>query len=137
MVHVIHMNSLPIVTTLRTGIQQMTTLSAARSVLLKFKPRNNRLVNGREAWLALKNKYQNTCRQRKRILLRRLDNSAMMSDIIDSDVFLSEVFQLQDELNDLDETVTDERLTTIILDALPEAMYPTVTMQLVRDPVRA
>ena len=40
----------------------------------------------------------------------------MRSDI-DPDVFLSEVFQLLDELNDyLGETVTDERLTTIILD---------------------
>ena len=33
---------------------------------------------------------------------------------IDPDVFLSEVFQLRDELNDFGEAVTDERLTTII-----------------------
>ena len=43
---------------------------------------------------------------------------------IDSDVFLSEVVQLRDELNHLGETVTDERLTTIILDALPEEITP-------------
>ena len=50
-------------------------------------------------------------------------------------VFLSEVFQLRDELDNLGETVTDERLTTIILDALSEEMYSTVVkMQLVRDP---
>ena len=42
----------------------------------------------------------------------------MRSDI-DLDVFLTEeVFQLREELDDLGETVTDERLTTIILDAL-------------------
>ena len=83
---------------------------------MKFDPRNGRPENGREARLALKNKYQNTSHQRKRELLRRLDNSVMRSDV-DPDVFLSEVFQLLDELNDhLGETVTDERLTTIILD---------------------
>ena len=48
---------------------------------------------------------------------------------IDPDVFLLEVFQLRDELDDLGETVTDERLTTIILDAFPEEMYSTVKMQ--------
>ena len=49
-------------------------------------------------------------------------------------MFLSEVFQLRDELNAFGEAVTDERLTTIILDALPEEMYSTVKIQLIRDP---
>ena len=44
------------------------------------------------------------------------------------------MFQLRDELKDLGETVTDERLTTTILDALPEEMYFTVKRQSVRDP---
>ena len=57
----------------------------------------------------------------------------MRSDI-DPGGFLSEVFQLRDELDNLGETVTDERLTTIILDALPEEMYSTIKMQSVRDP---
>ena len=57
----------------------------------------------------------------------------MRSDI-DANVFLSEVFQLRDELDDLGETVTDERLITIILDALPEETYSTVKMLSVRDP---
>ena len=47
----------------------------------------------------------------------------MRSDI-DPDMFLSEVVQLRDELNDLGETVTDERLTTITLDVLPEEITP-------------
>ena len=55
-----------------------------------------------------------------------------MKPDIDPDVFLSEVFQVCDELDDLGETVTDERLTTIILDALPEDMHSTVKMQSVR-----
>ena len=58
----------------------------------------------------------------------------MMRSDVDPDVFLSEVFHLCDKLDDLVETVTNERLTTIILDALPEEMYSTVKTQSVRDP---
>ena len=46
----------------------------------------------------------------------------MMSDV-DPDAFLSEVFRLRHEVSDLGEIVSDERLTTIILDTLPEDMY--------------
>ena len=65
--------------------------------------------------------------------MRRLDNSVMRSDI-DPDVFLSEVFQLRDEPSNSGEAVPDERLTTIILDALPEEMYSTIKMQSIKDP---
>ena len=54
--------------------------------------------------------------------MRRLDNSVMKPDT-DPDVFLSEINQVRDELGVLDETVSTERLTTIILDALPAEMY--------------
>ena len=57
----------------------------------------------------------------------------MRSDI-DPGVFLSEIFQLRGERDDLGETVTEERLTTIILNALSEEMYSPVRMQSVRDP---
>ena len=57
----------------------------------------------------------------------------MKSDI-DPDVFLSEVFQLRDELSDLGKVVSNERLATIILDALPEEMYTTIKLQSIRDP---
>ena len=51
------------------------------------------------------------------------------------DVFLSEgVFQVRDELDDLGETVTNERLTTTFLDALPEDMYSIVKMQSIKAP---
>ena len=57
----------------------------------------------------------------------------MRSDI-DLDVFLSEVFQLRDALNELGEVVSNEGLTTIIIDALPEEMYFTVKVQSTSDP---
>ena len=44
----------------------------------------------------------------------------MMRAAIDPDAFLSEVFKLRDELDDLDEVVSNERLTAIILEALPK-----------------
>ena len=57
----------------------------------------------------------------------------MKSDI-DPDVFFSEVFQQRDGVIDMGEAVTDKRLTTIILDALPEEMYSTIKIQSIRDP---
>ena len=104
------------------SVLRLTIAGAGRSVQLTFKSRNGRPENDRKAWPALKNKYQNTSRQRRRTLLRQLDNSVMRSKI-DPDMFFLEVFQLRDELSDLGgETVTDERLTPIILDVLPQEM---------------
>ena len=51
----------------------------------------------------------------------------------DPEVFLSEINQKRDELSVLDETVSTERLTTIILDALPAEMYSTVKLEAIRD----
>ena len=53
---------------------------------------------------------------------------------IDHDVFLSEGFQLRDELSDLGEVVSNEHLTTIILDALPEEGYSKLKVQSIKDP---
>ena len=52
----------------------------------------------------------------------------------DPDVFLSEINQVRDELGVLDETVSTERLTTTIHDALPAEMYSTVKLEAIRDP---
>ena len=52
----------------------------------------------------------------------------------DPNVFLSEINQVRDELGVLDETVSTERLTTIILDALPAEKYSTVKLEAIRDP---
>ena len=52
----------------------------------------------------------------------------------DPDVFLSEINQIRDELDVLDETVSTERLTTITLDALTAEMYSTVKLEAILDP---
>ena len=52
----------------------------------------------------------------------------------DPDVFLSDINQIRDELAVLNETTSTERLTTIILDALPADMYSTVKLEAIRDP---
>ena len=52
----------------------------------------------------------------------------------DPAVSLSEMNQIRDELDVLDETVSTERLTTIILDALLDEMYSTVKLEAIRDP---
>ena len=52
----------------------------------------------------------------------------------DPDVFLSEVHQLRDEVRNLGKVVSTERLTTIILDALPAEEYSTIKFQPIRDP---
>ena len=49
-------------------------------------------------------------------------------------VFLSELYQLRVELRVLDEDVSAERLTTIILDAIPAEKYLTIKNQAIRDP---
>ena len=111
----------------------MKTTGAARSVLLQFESKYGRPGDGKQAWLALQNKYQDNSRQRRRTLLRRLDSSVVAPDT-NVDVFLSEINQIRDELGVLDETLSTERLTTIILDAFPAEMYPTVKLEAVRDP---
>ena len=46
----------------------------------------------------------------------------------DTDVLMSEINQIRDELSILDETVSTKRLNTIILDALPAEMYSTIKL---------
>ena len=52
----------------------------------------------------------------------------------DPDVFLSTTNQIRDELGVLDETISMEPLTTIILDALPAEMYSTIKLEAIQDP---
>ena len=61
-------------------------------------------------------------------------NITVMKPDTDPDVFLSEINKKRDELGVLDETVSTERLTTIILDALPAEMYSTVQLKAIRYP---
>ena len=57
-----------------------------------------------------------------------------MMSVTDLDMFLSEIFQLRDELIDFGEAVSDERLATVILYALPEEMYSILQMRSTIDP---
>ena len=75
------------------GVFRLTT-GAAQSVLLQFEPKYGRPGDGKQAWLGLQSKYQNNSPQRRRALLRRLDNSVMKPDT-DPDVFLSEINQIR------------------------------------------
>ena len=100
---------------------------------MQFEPKYGRPGDGKQAWLALQSKCQNKSRQRRQTLLRRLDNSVMRPDT-DPDVFLSEMNQICDERSILDETVSTERLTTTILDALPAEMYWTVKLKAIQGP---
>ena len=68
------------------GVLRLTTTGAARSVLLQFEPKPGRPGDGKQALLALQSKYQNNSRQRRRNVLRQLDNSVMKPDT-DPDVF--------------------------------------------------
>ena len=72
------------------SVLRLTTTGAARSVLLEVEPKYGRPGDGKQAWLALQGKYQINSRQRRRTLLRRLDNCVMKPDT-DPDVFLSEI----------------------------------------------
>ena len=50
-------------------------------------------------------------------------------------VFLSKINQMCDEHSVLDETISTERLTAIILEALPVEMYSAVKLEAIRDPI--
>ena len=54
----------------------------------------------------------------------------------DTDPDMFKVFQLRDELNDLGEALSNERLTTMIImtDTLPTEKYATIKIQAIRDP---
>ena len=84
-------------------------------------------------WLVLQSKYLNTSRQRGQTLLLHLNNRVMKADT-DLDVLLSKTYQLRDGFSNLDEVVSTERLTTIILDALPAERYSNIKIQATRDP---
>ena len=75
-------------------------ICSAHSVLRQFEPKNGQPAHGKRAWLPSKNKDQDTSRERRRTLLRRLDNSVIRADT-DSDIFIYEIYQLRDELSDV------------------------------------
>ena len=86
------------------SVLRLTTTGTARNVLLQLEPKYGRPGDGKQAWLDLQSQYRNNSRQRRRTLMRRLDNSVMKPDT-DSDILMSEINQIRDELGVFDETV--------------------------------
>ena len=58
----------------------------------------------------------------------------MMTADNDLDAFLTEAYQLRDELSDLDEVASTKRLTTIILGVLLAEKSTAIKFQVIRDP---
>ena len=56
----------------------LSTSGAAASFLLQFKPKRGELANGKAAWDDMVTKYQNSTRQRRRILKQVLTQMVMM-----------------------------------------------------------
>ena len=71
----------------------------------KFEPKIGKRANGQEAWRALLVKYKNNSKQRRRTLMRKLDNSTM-EDGQDPDVFFVQVEQLVDDLESMGELIS-------------------------------
>jgi len=90
------------------NILYLTTTGPANSYMLRFEPQGSDLPDGKKAWDGLIAKYQNSSKQRRRILMRQLDNLTM-SQGEDPDLFLSKIYQIKDELTAIGEIITEER----------------------------
>ncbi|CAN0046560.1 unnamed protein product, partial [Sphacelaria rigidula] len=74
---------------------------------------------GKRAWEGLIAKYQNSSKQRRWILMRQLDTLTISQDE-DTDVFLPSLCQINDEFTNMNESVSDERLTDIVIEGLTD-----------------
>ena len=83
----------------------------------KFEPKIGKRANGQEAWRALLVKYKNNSKQRRRTLMRKLDNSTM-EDGQDPDVFFVQVEQLADDLENMGEPISNHRAMDSILSGM-------------------
>ena len=66
----------------------LSTLGAAASFLLHFKPKRGELAKGKAAWDSIVRKYQNSTSQRRRILKQKLTHMVMTNGQ-DPDVFIN------------------------------------------------
>ena len=110
------------------GVLRLTITGAVRTYSYGLNPRMVNQQTGKGHGLLLKEDIRTLVVSVRRTLLRRLDISVMRVDI-HPDVFISEVYKLRDKLSDFDEVVSTERLTTIILDALPAEKYLAIKNQ--------
>ena len=92
---------------------------AAASFLLQFKPKRGELAKGKAAWDGMVRKYQNSTRQRRRILKQQLSHM-VMTDGQDPEVFINELYYLRDELVDMGEVFNDDSILDIVLEGLTD-----------------
>ena len=100
-------------------ILYLTTTGPASSYLLRYEPKGLAKPNGKIAWEALIAKYENSSQQRRRILIRQLDN-LKMSPRQDPDEFLTKMSELRDQLVYMGEPISDDRLTDIVVEGLTD-----------------
>ncbi|CAN0359814.1 unnamed protein product, partial [Ectocarpus sp. 4 AP-2014] len=105
------------------------TKGSAASVVKRFRPRGGAAMgDGASAWFALKDKYQPDDERRRRALFRELNDATMRNNDADPDLFIAKVWSLAEELEDLDEPVSESRVADIILRGLPSS-YRDVRVQ--------
>ena len=98
-----------------------------------FKSESNlgKRANGQEAWQALLVKYENNSTQRRRTLMRKLDNFKM-EDGQDPDMFFVQVKQLADDLENMGEPISKHRVMDIILSGMTNE-YELIQFQAMKD----
>ncbi len=114
------------------SVLYLVTSGAARCLLRQFENKKDRKADGRGAWLALQNKYENMSSHRRQALMARLANSRM-EEGSDPDIFFSKIDQLCDELEVMDEHVSKHRKMDIIMSGMP-AEYDLIRFQAMKDP---
>ena len=90
----------------------------AKSCVRRFESSDEGRPNGCAAWNGLCEKYEHAGEHRLHLLSRKSATLKMAAGT-DPDDFLAEVERLRTELGDLGETVSDNRVWEIIMDALP------------------
>ena len=109
----------------------LITTGPAGSLMSKFESKLGKRANGQEAWRALLVKYENNSTQRRRTLMRKLDNSKM-EDGQDLDVLFVKVQQLADDLENMGEPISKHR----VMDTIPSGMtneYELIQFQEMKD----
>ena len=101
------------------GFLFLSTSGAAASFLLQFKRKRGELANGKAAWDGMVAKYQNSTRQRRRMLKQQLNQMAMTNGQ-EPDIFTIEEYFLRDELVDMGEVFNDDSILDRVLEGLTE-----------------
>ena len=97
----------------------------------KFESKLGKRANGQEAWRALLVKYENNSTQRRRTLMRKLDNFKM-EDGQDPDMFFVQVKQLADDLENMGEPISKHRVMDIILSGMANE-YELIQFEAMKD----